>query len=207
MDLVQEGSLGLMKAVEKFDYSLGNKFSTYAIWWIRQAITRAIADQSRIIRVPVHVVEVVNKVRRVKQEYNILRGRKPTIKELAEKLEISEAKATQILLIPQDVVSLDEVDDTGNMLYDLLIGPAPSPEERILQQDCKDLIRKELSRIPLRQRIVICMRFGIGVENEHTLEEIGQKYCVSRERIRQIEAKAIRSFKYPARLRNLKALR
>jgi len=206
MDLVQEGSLGLMKAVEKFDYSMGNKFSTYATWWIRQAITRAIADQSRLIRVPVHMAEFVNKARRARQEHEILRGREPTAQELAAKLEISEAKAAQVLRLLQEVVSLDDVDGNGSALSDELIDSAPLPEEAILQKSRQVIIGKELASMSSRERNVICRRFGIGWEGEQTLEEIGQVYQVTRERIRQIESKALTHLSHPLRIKKFRPL-
>ena len=176
MDLVQEGSLGLMKAVERFDYSRGNKLATYAAWWIRQAITRAIADQSRLIRVPVHMIEVVNRARRIIQKHEILQGREPTVLELAVKLNVSEAKAARVLGLLQEVASIDEVDVSGHERSSLLVDPAPSPEEAILQKSRKEVLGKELASMPSRQRNIICLRFGIGKESEHTLEEIGQQY-------------------------------
>ncbi len=206
MDIVQEGSLGLMKAVEKFDYSRGNKFSTYATWWIRQAITRAIADQSRLIRVPVHMVDFINKVRWARQEHEILQGREPTAQELAAKLEISEVKAARALALLQDVASIDDVDEGGNTLADRLADPAPSSEEVLLQKQREIIIGDELALMPSRERNVICLRFGIGREREHTLEEVGQRYGVTRERIRQIEAKAIRKLQHPSRSKKFQAL-
>jgi len=206
MDIVQEGSLGLMKAVEKFDYSRGNKFSTYALWWIRQAITRAIADQSRLIRVPVHMVEFVNKVRRARQEHEILQGREPTAQELAARLEISEGKAAKAMALLHDVPSIDEEDASGNRLSDMLVNPAPSPEEGILQEERQDIIGKELAAMDSRDRDVIRLRFGIGEESEHTLEEVGQRYGVTRERIRQIESKALAHLSHPLRLKKFRPL-
>jgi RNA polymerase primary sigma factor len=206
MDLVQEGSLGLMKAVEKFDYSRGNKFSTYALWWIRQAITRAIADQSRLIRVPVHMVEFVNKVRRARQEHEILKGREPTAQELATKLEISEAKAAMALVLLDDVVSIDEADAIGKRPSYLLVDPAPSPEEGILNKEREDIVGKELAAMDSRESGIIRLRFGIGEESEQTLEEVGQRYGLTRERIRQIESKALAYLSHPLRLKKLRPL-
>jgi RNA polymerase primary sigma factor len=206
MDLVQEGSLGLMKAVEKFDYSRGNKFATYAIWWIRQAITRAIADQSRLIRVPVHMMEFVNKVRRAKQEHEILRGREPTARELATKLETSEAKAAMALVLLDDVASIDEADASGEMPSYLLVNPAPSPEEGILNKEREDIIDRELAEMDSRESDIIRLRFGIGEESEQTLEEVGQQYGVTRERIRQIESKALAYLSHPLRLKKFRPL-
>ncbi|MDR3515788.1 MAG: sigma-70 family RNA polymerase sigma factor [Azospirillaceae bacterium] len=206
MDIVQEGSLGLMKAVEKFDYSRGNKFSTYATWWIRQGISRAIADQSRLIRVPVHMVEFINKVRRARQEHEILRGREPTAQELAAKLEISEAKAAKALVLLHDVASLDEGDANENRLSDVLVDSAPSPEDGILQKEREAIICEELSGMDSRDQDVICLRFGIGEDSEHTLEEVGQRYGVTRERIRQIESKALAHLSHPLRLKKFRPL-
>jgi RNA polymerase primary sigma factor len=207
MDLVQEGSLGLMKAVEKFDYSRGNKFSTYALWWIRQAITRAIADQSRLIRVPVHMVEFINKVRRARLEHEILQGCEPTALELAVRLEISETKAAQAVVLLQDVAPIEEMDSSGNTLADRLADSAPSSEEGILQKEREVVISRELAGLSGRERDVICRRFGIGREGEQTLEEIGQVYQVTRERIRQIEAKALGKLQHPSRSKTLQMLR
>lgn len=206
MDLVQEGSLGLMKATAKFDYSRGYKFSTYALWWIRQSITRAIADQSRLIRVPVHMLELVNKVRRAKQEYEIRQGREPTPPELAANLAITEAKAAKALVLLDEIASMDELDVSGDGLADLLVDPAPLPEECILQKYRDTLVARELAGISNRERLVICRRFGIGGEREHTLEEVGQLYGVTRERIRQIEAGALRKLRHPSRSKRLQWL-
>ncbi|MEI7608431.1 MAG: sigma-70 family RNA polymerase sigma factor [Rhodospirillaceae bacterium] len=206
MDLVQEGNLGLLKAVDRFDYSMGNKFATYAMWWIRQSITRAIADQSRLIRVPVHMVELVNKVRWAVREHEILQGREPTTLELAAKLEIREAKAAQALLLLQDAVSLDEMDGIEVDHYNMLVDPSPSPEQGILQKSREVLIGKELSGMSSQKRTVICRRYGIGGGGEQTLEEIGQVYKVTRERIRQIESNALKQLSHPSRLKKFSSL-
>lgn len=206
MDIVQEGSLGLMKAVEKFDYSRGNKFSTYATWWIRQAITRAISDQSRLVRVPVHMVEIVNKVRRARQEHEILHGREPTAQELAARLEIAERKAAHAFALLQDVALIEEADSSGSTLVDRLVDPAPSAEEEILRKEREVIIGRELAGMDGRSRDVICLRFGIGEETEHTLEEIGQRYGVTSERIRQIESKALVHLAHPLRLKKFRPL-
>jgi len=208
MDLVQEGSLGLMKAVERFDYTRGVKFSTYAVWWIRQSITRAIADQSRLIRVPVHMAELINKVRRIRGTYEIRQDREPTVTELATLLETSESKIVRALFLLQDtVVEIDGTDDARKKsVVESLFDPSPSPEEKSLQKEREAIIAKELARLPRRSRDVICRRFGIGRESDQTLEEVGQVYHVTRERIRQIEAKALRRLKHPAHSRKLQAL-
>ena len=208
MWVIQEGNIGLMKAVDKFEYRRGYKFSTYATWWIRQAITRSIADQARTIRIPVHMIETINKLNRISRQMIQEMGREPTPEELAERMDMPEDKIRKVLKIAKEPISMETPigDDEDSHLGDFIEDQgASSPIDMATSEGLRESTQNMLSGLTAREAKVLRMRFGIDMNTDHTLEEVGKQFDVTRERIRQIEAKALRKLRHPTRSEKLRS--